>query len=463
MAAPQKKIFTYNDTDGIPQLQNTADQLVLVNALNFNMGTNIPSAASVDIYEATGNTIYITGTTNISAFTSAPEGTKRTLIFTGSLSLIYNNTSLILPTLNDITTQPNDCAEMLSLGSGNWICTSYTRASGKAVSQQDTIPIAQAAGTANDITATYSPPLSLSDKQLCAFRATGGNGITNPTFNPDSSGALTIVKKGGQPLLAGDIPAAGAIAILSYDLTNTRWELLNPAKVDETDIVLSDITDNDVKTSKHGFAPKLSQNKYEYLNAEAGEYLSTRTPPFDLYEFLGSSVAGESVGCSIHQITAGIALANQLMRVVPIRIFKRKTLTGFKVYQVVQGNYTAANYNGGGLYSYSGGTLTRIVSSTDDGNIWKATANSWITKAFSATTDVTPGIYYMLLLYCQSNQTTAPTIGGAPSTSNANVLPYDFTNSAKFYGQVASQTALPATIAMSSVTSNVANYYVSVY
>jgi len=90
------------------------------------------------------------------------------------------------------------------------------------------LPIATAAGTVDVITATYSPVLVLADKLMCAFVATGANTSTAPTFNADGTGAKTIVKQGGQALVAGDIPNALAVCILEYNLANTRWELLNP-------------------------------------------------------------------------------------------------------------------------------------------------------------------------------------------------------------------------------------------
>lgn len=84
-------------------------------------------------------------------------------------------------------------------------------------------------GTADAITATYVPSITaLVDGQLCCVRATAANATTTPTFAPNGLTARTIVKKGGSALVAGDIVADGHELILRYDLTNTRWELLNP-------------------------------------------------------------------------------------------------------------------------------------------------------------------------------------------------------------------------------------------
>ena len=90
-------------------------------------------------------------------------------------------------------------------------------------------PIAAAAGTPDAITADFTPDITLSDKVVCVIIATGANTVINPTFAPDGLTAHTIVKMGGSSLVVGDIPAAGAVCLLEYNLASTRWELLNPA------------------------------------------------------------------------------------------------------------------------------------------------------------------------------------------------------------------------------------------
>jgi len=94
--------------------------------------------------------------------------------------------------------------------------------------QDDVLNWVAAGGTVDAITATYSPSITaLVDGQLCAFRASGANTSTTPTFSPNGLTARTITKQGGSALLAGDIPAANAEVELRYNLANTRWEILN--------------------------------------------------------------------------------------------------------------------------------------------------------------------------------------------------------------------------------------------
>lgn len=93
-----------------------------------------------------------------------------------------------------------------------------------------------AGGTADAITATYTPALTvLSDGQLCFFRASAANATTAPTFAPNGLTARPITRTGGSALavagaqfLASDIPGNLSECILRYNVANTRWELLNP-------------------------------------------------------------------------------------------------------------------------------------------------------------------------------------------------------------------------------------------
>src|SRR5579885_3098848 len=89
-----------------------------------------------------------------------------------------------------------------------------------------------AGGTANAITASYTPPApTLYDGMISSFRATAANTATAPTFSRDGSGALPITKCGGAPLVPGDIPGGLAEVMLRYNLANTRWELMNPRPI----------------------------------------------------------------------------------------------------------------------------------------------------------------------------------------------------------------------------------------
>lgn len=94
---------------------------------------DIASATTTDLSTVTGDCPDITGTTTITGFGTVAAGVTRKVRFTGALTLTHNGTSLILPGSANITTAANDTAEFESLGSGNWVCLWYKRASGKPI------------------------------------------------------------------------------------------------------------------------------------------------------------------------------------------------------------------------------------------------------------------------------------------------------------------------------------------
>ncbi len=104
----------------------------LSGALNFAPEVNLASSATPALAAANSNCVFITGTTGITGFATAPSGVWRTVRFQGALQLTHS-ASLRLPGAANIITQANDTAVFQSLGSGNWVCLQYTPYTGKAV------------------------------------------------------------------------------------------------------------------------------------------------------------------------------------------------------------------------------------------------------------------------------------------------------------------------------------------
>lgn len=101
----------------------------LTGVLNYAGTVTIASASTTDIASAASNSIIVTGTTTITALGTTTAGAERLVVFSGALTLTHNATSLILPGAANITTVAGDAAYFVSLGSGNWRCTTYHRAS----------------------------------------------------------------------------------------------------------------------------------------------------------------------------------------------------------------------------------------------------------------------------------------------------------------------------------------------
>lgn len=113
---------------------NDAFRQALADIRELQARASIASAGTMAIGAANAESLDVSGTTTITAFDSVAAGVLRELVFTTALTLTHNATSLILPGGANITTAAGDVALMRSLGSGNWRCASYAKASGVAVS-----------------------------------------------------------------------------------------------------------------------------------------------------------------------------------------------------------------------------------------------------------------------------------------------------------------------------------------
>jgi hypothetical protein len=134
-------------------------------------------------------------------------------------------------------------------------------------------------GTADVITATYSPSLTaLTNKRTLTFKATADN-TGAVTFSPDGLTVRAVTKKGGTVLVAGDIKQ-NMICLIQYDLTNTRWELLNPAK-DIGSNGLQEILD--ISNVMEGYVQSASGQEYLYIENLGGLRIGAKNGDVDIF------------------------------------------------------------------------------------------------------------------------------------------------------------------------------------
>ena len=115
-------------------------------------GADIASAGTTDLSTATGEFVDVTGTTTITALGTVAAGRRFILRFNGALTFTHNATSLIVPGAANITTASGDSAEVVSLGSGNWVCVRYTRANGSQIAPFiDSNPVVAGSGDATKL------------------------------------------------------------------------------------------------------------------------------------------------------------------------------------------------------------------------------------------------------------------------------------------------------------------------
>jgi hypothetical protein len=108
------------------------------------------------------------------------------------------------------------------------VTASWRKVSG---TNDQTLLIAVAGGTANALTASFSPSLtSLTNGVPFFIRCAAPNTVVAPTLNVDGLGAKTICKGANVALAAGDLAGSGFWAILQYDVTLDKFVLANPAR-----------------------------------------------------------------------------------------------------------------------------------------------------------------------------------------------------------------------------------------
>jgi len=116
------------------------------------------------------------------------------------------------------------------------------------------------------------------------------------------------------------------------------------------------------------------------------------------------------------------------------------------------------------LYSVSGGVITLIASSTNDGNIWQTFAsNTWGNKAFTTPlSNQVAGTYFIGALYNVSGTaTTTPSIVTIAS-SLTTVQPFDFTGG-RLSALITLQSTLPSPLTLSTTASVNLTHWLSLY
>lgn len=181
---------------------------------------------------------------------------------------------------------------------------------------------------------------------------------------------------------------------------------------------------------------------------------------------LGSPIKYQAVGISLQMATSPDQLVDGRGRFTAVYVPAAGVITGIKVLPTVVGNYTPDNNNRIGLYSYDGaGTLTLVASSANNGALWTAPANVIQTIPFSAPYNlVTPGIYFVALLYNNSAFVTNPQLAGIALISSAQGS-IDFTNNAKLYAVTGvGQNDLPTPQGMAGIaTTTTSAIWVALY
>ena len=258
-------------------------------------------------------------------------------------------------------------------------------------------------GTADAITATYSPVITaLVDGQLCFVRATAANATTTPTFAPNGLTARTIVKKGGAALVAGDIVADGHELILRYDLTNTRWELLNPGAYAASGAATS--SGLTMATSRLLGRTTASTGAIEEISVSSAISLTggtlglnvgttTRTP---IATTSGSSQTHSSLPTGIKKITVTIGgVSSNGTAVIGIQLGDSGGLepTGYAGCVNNFNGSTLSSLGTGGFFLSTSGAAAQILEGSMELTLVDSSTNTWSATWIMSRSDGTTGIY----------------------------------------------------------------------
>lgn len=171
----------------------------MTGALNEAKGADIASASAINLDNATGNLVHITGTTTIATMTLA-AGASRWLIFDGACGITYSS-SLLVPGGASITTAANDMCLAVGLGSGVTKLINYQLSDGRPLIESEEL----ATAATDETTAITSGTAKVTFRMPYAMTLTS------------VKGSLTTAQSSGN-LLTIDINEAGT-TVLSTKLT----------------------------------------------------------------------------------------------------------------------------------------------------------------------------------------------------------------------------------------------------
>jgi hypothetical protein len=195
--------------------------------IQWSKGADVASDTALAVL-TDGNYFDVTGTTTITSInTTGGAGTQIKLHFDGALTFTHDSTDLILPGGANITTAAGDEAELIEYASGDYRCTSYTKADGTAVVlANNSITLAKMAGGTDGNIISYDAsgdPVAIAtgnDGQV--LTSSGAN--TQPAFEDAGGGGLTIgteqATTSGTSFAFTGIPTGTKMIVINFDLVS---------------------------------------------------------------------------------------------------------------------------------------------------------------------------------------------------------------------------------------------------
>lgn len=432
----QSALFTYNLT--VPNGTNfsTPNVIGAVNSfLNLSLGGNSTMPA--------GNRQGLEGNSRIS-FTGA-----------GTFTITQGSTTRAYSAISSVHSFAGTAIGTITNLAGLRIC--FPDNTGSAINVTNNYGLLLNDQTTGSGTVTYTNRWGIfqegtADVNLFAGPILQGT-TTNPGFNIYTNGSLradtsTTLAATSGGVLIGSSGTISSNAKLQIDSTNSG--VLFPRMT---------TTQRNAITASAGLVIyNTTTNALEFFNGTSwtsgggGGGGLTQDVQQVAFAALGSSVKGSIIGNSDFNLAlTGTSLTSSNILFTTYYLPVAATISSVQFFLITSGSFTANNFNGLALYSYSGGTLTQRAITANVPTIFSGPANNWIPVNFTTPYSAPVGIYYVGILYSSSAQTTAPAVGSF-ITNPVQAGGYDFALGAKINGTLTGQTAFPASQLMSGVS-----------
>lgn len=194
------------------------DTGVFTSKVDLALGASIASASTPNINDATGNTVFITGTTTITGFSTADQaGIERKLIFNDAVILTHSSSLKLFGDAN-ITTVAGDVAVFIAETTTVWRMVGFFRASGYTGGQTDSDGILNGAITSTKLGDASVIPSKLRAKTVTSLSDANAT-LTNEQM---LGGILTITTTVARTLTSAT--GTNLCTILNGYRTGTSFE-----------------------------------------------------------------------------------------------------------------------------------------------------------------------------------------------------------------------------------------------
>lgn len=409
-------------------------------------------------------------TTNkfVSSVTSLNDSTIRVIKGTTTNDITIRSSATVTNATRLITTVYNNSGATITKGTVVYI-------NGRHSSNYPTILPAQANSEENSYKTFAIVDENIAD-QATGIVVQAGNitGLNLPTatytdgdivyLSPTVSGGITNVK----PLAPNHICKLGSVTRAHPTFGTIEIKIENGWQLDELSDVSIPLVPADSVILQFSRVDSLWHD-VTITNAIGTRYLkptdsislsnriNSKQTDLDLLQLMSYGIKAEPYGVTLANMSSQLSLVTNRLFLYPFNWNVSDTLRGVSFFNRAAFTNTASNYNGIAIYSLSGGTLTRIVFTANDGTFWNTAINSWKSVALTPTY-LTKGIYF---IGYEFSGTGTPTLGsGAPLVIASTQSPAEppsnnniNNNGIKFSTFILNSTSTPPTsIAMSTTT-----------